>query len=78
MEKQNADLFWENCRIMLANEKLKKKVEKLMQENQMLAAEVRMRIEPENPNNDPQDGNRAESSSSANNWNKNQGKGKNM
>lgn len=44
MEKQNAQLYWENYRIMLENEKLRKKAIELNQENKALMAQLKVRI----------------------------------
>lgn len=45
MEKQNAQLYWENYRIMMENEKLRKKAIELNEENKALMAQLKTRID---------------------------------
>lgn len=44
MERQNAELYWQNYRIMLENERLRKKAIELDQENRALMAQIKERM----------------------------------
>ncbi|KAL0317247.1 UNVERIFIED_CONTAM: protein LITTLE ZIPPER 4 [Sesamum angustifolium] len=43
MEKQNAELYMENCQMIRENERLRKAAEQLNQENQALLAELKQK-----------------------------------
>ncbi|CAI9091340.1 OLC1v1026348C1 [Oldenlandia corymbosa var. corymbosa] len=53
MERQNADLFLANYRMMLENKRLKKRVEQLREENQLLAANMEAQNGDSNNNAGP-------------------------
>lgn len=44
MEKQNAELYLENCQMMRENERLRKQAELLSQENQALQSELQQKL----------------------------------
>ncbi|KAL2548971.1 Uncharacterized protein Fot_10501 [Forsythia ovata] len=44
MEKQNSELYLQNCHIILENERLRKKAQRLNQENRALLSELQQRL----------------------------------
>lgn len=48
MEKQNAELYLENCQIMRKNERLRKQAELLAQENRALQSELQQKLQQVN------------------------------
>ncbi|OAY40876.1 hypothetical protein MANES_09G056502v8 [Manihot esculenta] len=48
MERLNSELYLQNCYIMKENEKLRKKAQRLNQENQALLSELKQKLTKDN------------------------------
>lgn len=54
MERQNSELYLRNCQIMRENERLRKKAQRLSQENQALLSELRRKLAARNAKRKPE------------------------
>ncbi|GMP22287.1 hypothetical protein CsSME_00000371 [Camellia sinensis var. sinensis] len=53
MEKLNSQLYLQNCQIIQENEKLRKKAQRLNQENQVLLSELKQKLNKGQSNPNP-------------------------
>ncbi|CAN4126432.1 unnamed protein product [Withania somnifera] len=54
MDRQNSELYLRNCQIMRENERLRKKAQRLNQENQTLLSELRLKLATINAKRKPE------------------------
>ncbi|TMW94103.1 hypothetical protein EJD97_010741 [Solanum chilense] len=54
MEKENSELYLRNCQIIRENERLRKKAQRLNQENQALLSELKRKLAAKNAKRKPE------------------------